>query len=211
MPTSSLIKDCDRVTCSLEEVEVLDLNGLSGSLRPGSESNSFNLSNRNTCIKVIAGVPLGNSVLLISRDIFLVGKDGPQGLDLPVWVVLSSNDSVLVEIVLIRDGNVLRYVLIQAVSNVDLDLRNELLDSGLNCAPVLLLNGLDESVAGVSHVLVWFPALAHKSTDVSAVETEHHTGLEVGRGGIGNGSIVSEPNGVGGSLEHFYLVFLKLL
>ena len=209
MPTSSLIKDCDRVTCSLEEIEVLDLNGLSGSLRPGSESNSFDLSNRNTCIKVIAGVPLGDSVLLISRDIFLVGKDGPRSLDLPVWVILSSNDSVLVEIVLIRDGNVLRYVLIQAVSNVDLDLRNELLDSGHNCAPVFLLNGLDESVAGVSHVLVWLPALSHRCPDVSAIETVHDASLEVGRGGIGNGSIsiVSEPNGVGGSLEHFYLSF----
>ena len=56
-------------------------------------------------------------------------------------------------------------------------------------------------------MLVFNPALTKKGTDVSAIETIHETSLEVGGGGIGNGSIVSEPNGVGGSLEHFYLRF----
>merc|ERR1712156_340931 len=186
MPTSSLIKDCDRVTCS---GEILGLNGLGGSLRPGRESNSFDLSHCDTRVKVIAGVPLGFSISNVTLDIFFVGKSGPQDFDLPVWVFSSSNDSVLVEIVLIRDGFIFGSVLVQACRNVDLDLRNELLNSGLYCAPVFLLNGSDESVAGVSHVLVWFPALSHKSPDGSAVETVHETSLEVGGGGIGNVSI----------------------
>ena len=59
-------------------------------------------------------------------------ESGPQDLDLPVWVFPCSNDGVLVEVVLIGDGFVLRFVLIQAVCDVDLDLRDEFLDSRLD-------------------------------------------------------------------------------
>ena len=60
-------------------------------------------------------------------------------------------------------------------------------------------------------MLVLDPALTKKGTDVSAIETIHETSLEVGGGGVGNGSIVSEPNGVRSSLEHFYLRFIKII
>ena len=65
-------------------------------------------------------------------------KSGLQDFDLPVWVFSSSSDSVLVEIVLVHDGLV--FVVVLAGLNVDLDLRYELLDSGLNCAPVFLFD-----------------------------------------------------------------------
>ena len=51
---------------------------------------------------------------------------------MPVWVFPCSNDGVLVEVVLIGDGFVFRFVLIQAVCDVDLDLRDELLDGRLD-------------------------------------------------------------------------------
>ena len=90
-----------------------------------------------------------------------MGKGGPQDLDLPVRVFSSSNDSVLVKIVLIRNGFVLRFVLVQAVCNVDLDLRYKFLDSRFNSGKVFRFDGSDESVAGVGHVLVRLPALSH--------------------------------------------------
>ena len=119
--------------CSLEEVGLI-----SGRLLPGLESDGFDLSDSDTSVEVIAGVPLGLGVSNVALDLLLVGEDGADSLDLPVGVLLSGNDSVLVEVVLVHDGLVL--VIVLAWLDVDLNLRHELLNGGLNCFPVLLLD-----------------------------------------------------------------------
>ena len=106
------------------------MHGHEGRLRPGGESNLFDLADSNTCVEVIAGVPLGLGISDVSLDLILAVKSGSQDLNLPVWVFPGSSDSVLVEVVLIHDGLVFWVVL--AGLDVNLDLRNEFFDSGLN-------------------------------------------------------------------------------
>ena len=126
--------------CSLEEVGLI-----SGRLLPGLESDGFDLSDSDTSVEVIAGVPLGLGVSNITLDLLLVGEDGADSLDLPVGVLLSGNDSVLVEVVLVHDGLVL--VIVLAWLDVGLSLGGELLDGGLNCFPVLLFDSANEGIA----------------------------------------------------------------
>ena len=124
---------------SLEEV------GLIRRLLPGCESDGFDLSDSDTSVEVITGVPLGLGVSSERLNRCLLFKDYLDGLDLPVGVLLCGNDSVLVEVVLIHDGLVLVTVL--AWLDVDLDLGHELLNGALNCFPVLLLDGGNEGIA----------------------------------------------------------------
>ena len=128
---------------SLEEVSLRFGELAAG--HPRCEGNSLDLAHGYTGVEVITSIPLGLSISNVALDIRLVGKDGAESLDLPVWVVSGLLENMFLVIVLIHD--ILVLVVILARLDVDHNLRGELLDCACDSFPVLLLDGANESVA----------------------------------------------------------------
>ena len=105
--------------------------GESSRAHPRLEGNCFDLTHGYTGVIVIASIPLCFSICNVSFYISLVGKDGAESLDLPVWVVSGSLKNIFLVIVLIHDILVLGVIL--ARLDVGHDLRGELLDSAFDC------------------------------------------------------------------------------
>ena len=176
--------------CSLEEAVLF----------PGGEDDSVDLANGLTGTVVIAGVPLGDGVSHVGLDFLAMGEESLTGLDLPVGVGVGGLNLILLEVVGVMDIDVLGVVdtcigVIESHSLVTLD-------GAHNGRPLLGLDGSNESVGIVGHLLVRLEAGVDGGSEVGTVVTVEETSLEVGGGGGGNSRVLG---GESESSEHIVL------
>ena len=155
---------------------------------------------------VVTSVPLGLSVAGQLLDLSEVWLDGSDGLDLPVWVVLGSDDNFLLSSVGIVDSLVLR-VIVASAGVLD-GLWLELLNSFLDSVKVTSLDSSDESIGVIGEGLVRREASVELGSEVLAQEGVEDTGLEVSWGGGGN-SVLGFVDSKGSSGEHLFRFFKK--
>ena len=171
-----------------------------GGFFPVRKDDSVNLADGDTSLVVLGSVPVGDSISHVSLDLSAVGEGGLGGVDLPVGVLLGALDGVDLVVISIRDINVLGVGganggVVESHSLVTLD-------GAQNGGPLLGLDGGDEGVGIVSDLLVGLEALVDEGADISSIETEEDTSLEVGGGGGGDSVLLGKVHGVGGSGEH---------
>ena len=156
---------------------------------------------------VVTSVPLGLSVAGQLLDLSEVWLDGSDGLELPVRVVLGSDDNFLLSSVGIVDSLVLR-VSVARVGVLD-GLWLEFLNSFLDSVEVTSLDSCDEGIGVIGEVLVRREASAELGSEVLTQERVEDTGLEVSWGSGGN-SVLGFVDGKSSSGQHLFRFFKKI-
>mmetsp|Transcript_8556 Transcript_8556/g.10571 ORF Transcript_8556/g.10571 Transcript_8556/m.10571 type:complete len:200 (+) Transcript_8556:58-657(+) len=167
---------------------------------PVGEDNTVDVADLLAGTVVVTGVPLRDSALGALLDLRDALADALDGVDLPVGVVLDLLDEGGLVFVGGLDIGVLGigHALAGVGDGLGLELHHDVLDF----VEFLVLEGLDERIGLVSHLLVGGEALHHEGVHIDVgVEAVDHTSGEVSRGSGGNG-VLSLVNSESSGGEH---------